>query len=354
MRRFWIGVMSVLMVIVLAACGGNANTANAPEETGAANAAASNDKPIELNYAFFAPASTFPAKQMEKWKEEVEKRTNGKVVVNLFPGGTLLAANNMYDGVKSKVADIGLSVMTYEPGKFPLLTIAELPSGFPSGKVASQVIFDLLKEYPQDSFKDLKVITAFATEPAYIQTKAAVASLNDIKGKQIRISGALAPLLKELGASPVGMSQAESVEAMQTGVIEGYVSSREVLMDLKLAEMAKFVTDYPLSVSTFAAVMNMDTWNSLPPDVQQVIEELGPEMAAWAGEYLDNHVKEAMDWSMKEEGLKVITLTPEEKQAWDAKLKPLQDKAVADLEAQGLPAEQFKKRLDELKASYSK
>ena len=46
--------------------------------------------PIKLNYANFPPAPTFPCVQMERWKKEVEKRTNGKVVVNTYPGGTLL------------------------------------------------------------------------------------------------------------------------------------------------------------------------------------------------------------------------------------------------------------------------
>jgi len=360
-KRYGWMLVALCMMLLLAACGsgsaggssGSSSAEPAGAQAGDSPAPAEDTKPIELSYAFFAPAGTFPAKQMEKWKEELENRTNGKVVVNLFPGGTLLDAANMYDGVRNGVADIGLSVMTYDPGKFPLMTIAELPHGFPSGKVASQVVYDLMQEYPQEAFSDMKVITAFATEPAYIQSKKPIASLADIQGKQLRISGALAPLLAELGAAPVGMSQSEAVEAMQTGVIEGYVSSREVLMDLKFAEMAPFWTDYPLTVSTFAAVMNKDKWDSLPPDVQAVIDELAPEMAAWAGEYLDDHVKESLDWSASEHNLQTVELSPEEKALWDAKLAPLQEKAVADLQAQGLPAEEFKKRLDELKEQYS-
>ncbi|NJJ40551.1 TRAP transporter substrate-binding protein [Paenibacillus apii] len=356
MRRMWMSFLSVSMLLMLIACGNNSGTSKAEttEGSGTGETKASTDKPIELNYAFFAPASTFPAKQMEKWKEELEKRTNGKVSVKLFFGGTLLTDKNMYDGVKSGVADIGSSVTTYEPGKFPLLTIAEAPTVFQNSKVASQVIYNLIKEFPPDTFKDVKLITAFASEPSFIQMKEPVASLKDLRGKQVRIPGGLAPVLKELGASPVGMSQSEAVEALQTGVVEGYVSSREVLMDLKFAEMVKYVTDYPLTVSIHAAVMNMDTWNSLPPDVQKVIDELGPEMSAWTGDYLDNHVKESMDWSVNEQGLEVVTLSPEEKAVWDSKMHPLQEKTIADLKAKGLPAEQFKKRLDELKAEYSK
>lgn len=342
----------ICALMLLAACATGAGSGGG--QSGQSGGAAANGKPIELSYAFFAPASTFPAKQMEKWKEELEKRTNGKVKINLFPGGTLLNDKNMYDGVLNRAADIGLSATTYEPGRFPLLSISDLPSGYPNAKVASQVIYDLIQQYPPDALKNLKIITAFATEPAYVQTKKPVASLSDLKGKQIRISGALAPILKNLGGAPVGMSQAETAEALQTGVIEGYISSREVLKDLKFAEMVKYVTDYPLTVNTFVAVMNKDVWNSLPQDVQKAIDDLSPEMARWTGEYLDKTVKEAMDWSIKEQGLKVVSLSDEEKKLWDSKVKPLQDQTVAELKAKGLPAEEYEKKLYELKEKYSK
>ena len=56
---------------------------------------------ITLKYANFPPATTFPCVQMERWAKEVEKRTTGKVKVQTFPGGTLLPAKNIFDGVIS-------------------------------------------------------------------------------------------------------------------------------------------------------------------------------------------------------------------------------------------------------------
>lgn len=309
---------------------------------------------IKLKYAFFAPASTFPAKQMEKWKEELEKRTDGKVEVQLFPGGTLLAANNMYDGVKDGVADIGLSSTTYEPGRFPLLDIADMPSGYPNAEVASQVVYDLVNEYPPEAFKDFKIITAFATEPAHIQTVKPVRSLEDLKGMQVRISGSLTPILKKLGASPVGMAMSEVPESLQTGIIDGSISSREVLLDLKLAETVKYTTDYPLAINTFVAVMNKEVWESLPADVQKAIDDLGPEMAVFTGKYMDNHVQEALKWSQEEEGLEIISLSEEEKARWDEIIKPLQDDYVKELEGKGLPAKEYQAKLYELIEKYSK
>ncbi len=341
-------LMTLLTALLLAGCGGESQNVQQP-----GNSPEPKKEPIVLKYASFAPATTFPAKQMEKWKEEVEKRTNGQVKVDLFHGGALLNAQNMYDGVKDGVADIGLSATSYEPGRFPLLGISELPSGYPNAAVASKVFYDLLKEFPQKSFKDYKIITAFTTEPGYIMVKKSVTNLQDLKGRKIRISGSLTPTLNALGAAPLGMPMPEVPEALQTGVIEGLVTSREVLMDMKLAETLKHYTDYPLGVTNFVVAMNKDTWDSLPADVQKVIEELGPEMAKWTGEYMDSHVKESLAWSQKEHGLQVASLSQQEKDVWGSKVGTIQDKYVAELQAKGLPAEQYKKRLYELVKQYS-
>src|SRR5690606_11032769 len=90
---------------------------------------------ITLTYAFFAPAATFPGRQMAHWAEELKKRTNDKVQVRTFPGGSLLSARDMYDGVSKGVADIGLGSPSYDPGRFPLTSGMSLPLGLPSSTV---------------------------------------------------------------------------------------------------------------------------------------------------------------------------------------------------------------------------
>ena len=352
MKKVIYSVLVFMLMISLSGCGSTGTTGT--KEVEKKDSSVASTEKIKLTYAFFAPANTFPAIQMKQWKEELEKRTNGKVEVQMFPGGSLLNANNMYEGVSKKVADIGLSSTTYEPGRYPLFDISDMPSGYPNAKVACQVVNDLVKTYPPEALKGFKIITSFATEPAYIQSKTKISNLAELKGKQLRIAGSLTPIMKALGAAPVGMSQAEVPEALQTGIIVGCVSSREVLKDLKLAETEKFVTDYPLALNTFIAVMNQDVWKSLPPDVQKVINDLNGEMAIFTGNYLDNHVKEAMEWSQKEQGLNVITLAPEEKKKWDDLLQPLQAQAVKAAAEKGLPAEEYKTKLFELIAKYSK
>ena len=358
-RRFVMGfiLMSCLFLLLLTACGtasepSGTNTEPSSPPSGENNQSEQKDK-IKLSYAFFAPENTFPAVQMKKWAEELKKRSEGQVEVEFFFGGSLLDVNNMFDGVKNRVADIGLTATTYEPGRFPLLGISDLPSGYPNARVASQVVNELIRLYPPDALKEFKIVTAFATEPSYIQSKEPISSLEELRGKQLRISGALNPVLEALGAAPVGMSQAEVPEALQTGVVEGNVSSREVLKDLKLAEMVKYVTDFPLTVTTFVAVMNQEVWNSLPPNIQKIIDELNSEMAAFTGEYLDNHVQESIEWAKREHGLQIVSLSEEEKKRWEEILRPLQENYVQELIQKGLPASEYYQKLYELIAKYS-
>jgi TRAP-type C4-dicarboxylate transport system substrate-binding protein len=310
---------------------------------------------INLTYAFFAPAGTFPGKQMQHWASELEKRTNGKVSVKTFPAGTLLGAREMYDGVSQGVADIGLGAPSYDPGRFPLTSGVSLPVGFPDATVASRTLWQLTQEFQPQEFANYKVIAMFTTEPGYIQSRKRAGSIAELAGMKLRAAGTGVPVLKALGAAPVGMPMPEVPQAVQTGVIDGTMTSREVLKDFKLAEMLKFVTDYPTVVVTFAAVMDRKRWDALPADVQKVIDELAPEMATWTGHYHDQeNVGAALEWSQKEHGLQVVSLSASEAARWDAMLQPLVDAWRTEMTAKGLPAERYLARLRELRDTYAK
>lgn len=309
---------------------------------------------IELSYAFFAPANTFPAVQMEKWAEKVEKRTEGKVKVETFPGGTLLDEGNIYDGVLSGAADIGLGSPSYDPGRFPLLSGISLPVGFPSATVSSLVFYDLVKEFNPQELEEFKVLTAFTGEPGYIQSTEPVKNLEDLEGMELRAAGAGVPVLSALRAAPTGMPMPEVPEAIQTGVLDGVMTSREVLMDFNLAEMVDYVVDYPTVVVTFAAVMKEEKWEQLPPDVQETMDELGREMALFTGQYHDEeNVEETMEWAVEKHDSEVISLPPEEKERWNERLEPLIDEWVEETEEKGLPGNNFLERLYQLRDEYA-
>lgn len=279
--------------------------------------------PIKLSYANFPPAPTFPCVQMERWKTEVEKRTQGKVLINTYPGGTLLGAKEMMDGVIMGQADIGNLCMAYQPGRFLITNATSLPLGIPSATVGSQVLWKLYQKYQPQAFAKVKVLTMFTTAPTNIMSRKAIRSLEDMKGVDLRASGGAAQILKAWGANQIGMPMSATPEALQKGVVQGLFSSLEVMKDLKFAELCRYATMTDTVIYPFAVVMNMDVWNSLPPDVQQVMDDLAAEQALWTGNYMDNHVQEAISWSKETYQVEFIELPAAVKAEWDAKLAPI-------------------------------
>lgn len=296
---------------------------------------------IKLTYANFPPAATFPCVQMERWAKEVETRTAGRVKVQTFPGGTLLSAKNILDGVVSGVADIGNFAMSYQPGRFPVSEAVDLPLGFTSSRAASLTLYDLVEKYQPKEFGQVKILTLFTCPPTNFMTRAPVKSLADLKGMELRVAGTSADIVKRLGGIPVAMPQSETPEALQKGVVKGVVSSLEILQDFKFAAYTSHATVVNLPVVSFAVVMNRDKWDSLPSDVKKVLDDLRREQAEWTGEYVDNHVREALAWSKKTYGLQTHAFSAEDAEAVKTLLKPITEEYVKRVAALGLPADRI-------------
>jgi TRAP-type C4-dicarboxylate transport system substrate-binding protein len=103
-------------------------------------------------------------------------------------------------------------------------------------------------------------------------------------------------------------------------------------------------------VYAFAVVMNMDSWNKLPKNVQKVMNDMGKEQSEWTGKYMDNHVDESIKWSKQNHGLEVITLSQAEKARWDKPIEGIVSKWIQDNKAKGLPAEQIVENIKALAA----
>ncbi len=309
---------------------------------------------IVLTYANFPPAPTFPCIQMERWTKELEKRSKGVVKVKTFPGSTLLGAKNMLDGVISGIADIGCMVFAYQPGRFPLLEGMDLPIGFPNSTVANAVLFKLFQKYRPKSLKKVKVIALFTAPGADIMSEKPIKCLKDLKGYELRCTGAGVPVLKLLGATPVAMPQSETPEALQKGVVKGVFSTMDILKDMNIAEFCHYGTVCHMQTTSFAVVMNIDTWNRLPQNIKNIINDLAWEHSIWTGKYEDKHITESIKWAQTHYNFKLIKLSPDQYKLWHKRVHILIEHWIEKTEKKGLPARQFISDLYKLKAKYEK
>jgi len=296
---------------------------------------------INLNYSNFFPAPHENSKLAEAWAKEIEKRTNGKVKITYFPGGTLTPAAQIYDGVVKGISDIGYSCFAYTAGKFPMMEAIDLPLGYKSGTQATKLVNAFYQKFKPKELDETKVLMLHAHGPGIIHTKQPVNKLEDLKGMKIRATGLAAKIVTALGGAPVGAPQPETYDALRTGVVDGSMSPEEALQGWKWGEIVKYTTQSYGAAYTTAMfiVMNKAKWNALPPDVQKVFEDVSKEYTDKQAALWDKIDKDGAEFA-KSKGVKTITLSPAENERWAAKVRPLLDEYVANMKAKGLPGDE--------------
>jgi TRAP-type transport system periplasmic protein len=313
---------------------------------------ASAQKVISLNYSNFFPAPHKNSVLSDQWCKEIEKRTNGRVKIAYFPGGTLTPAPQTYDNVVKGIADIGFSVLGYTRGKFPMMAMLDNPLGYRSGLQATRLVNAYYKKFKPKELDDVHVLYLHGHGPGILHTKKPVNKLEDLKGMKIRAQGTVVPLVQALGGAPVGASMPETYDALRTGVVDGSMAPYEALQGWKWGEVITSTTeDYGAAyTASMFVVMNKAKWNSLPPDIQKIFDEVSAEWIEKQGKVWDEIDKEGKDFSLKR-GNKAISLTKEEDARWVARVRPILDEYVASLKTKGLPGDEaLKFALDFLKA----
>jgi TRAP-type C4-dicarboxylate transport system substrate-binding protein len=307
--------------------------------------------PIKLNYSIFFPAPHKNTVLATEWAQEIEKRTNGAVKITMFPGGTLTPADKCYDGVVKGISDIGMSVLGYTRGRFPLSEVIDLPLGYKNGLAATKLINIYYQKFQPAEFNDVKVMYLHAHGPGILNTKTPVKNLEDLKGMKVVCHGLSAKVVGALGGTPVAMPMPERYDALQKGVAEGAVNPIESLKGWKLGEVIKYTTEnFGSAYSTgFFVVMNKDKWNSLPPDVQKVIDSVNAEWIEKTGKGWDEIDKEGRDFTLAR-GNQIIALSKEEDEKWAKLVRPILDEYVANMKTKNLPGDEaLKFCLEELK-----
>ncbi len=298
-------------------------------------------KPIELSYSIFFPAPHKNTVLAGEWAKEIEKRTQGRVKIILFPGGTLTPADKCYDGVVKGISDIGMSVLGYTRGKFPLTEVIDLPLGYKSGVAATGLVNQYYQHFQPKEFEEVKILYLHAHGPGILHTKKAVHNLEDLKGMRIRSTGLSAKVVSALGGIPVAMPMGDTYDALKRGMVEGSMAPQEALQGWKWGEVVKFTTEsFGSAYSTaFFVAMNKEKWNALPPEIQKIIEQVNKEWITKTGKNWDAIEKAGRDFTLKL-GNQIISLSPEENQIWAKAARPILDDYVSSMKAKNLPGEE--------------
>uniref|UniRef100_A0A7C2K326 TRAP transporter substrate-binding protein n=1 Tax=candidate division WOR-3 bacterium TaxID=2052148 RepID=A0A7C2K326_UNCW3 len=305
---------------------------------------------IKLTYALFQPPTAAVSKINTEFAKEIEKRSGGKVQITVFQGGSLLTGPAMLEGVKKGIADMGNWTTVYSPGVFPFTSIVEIPVNIPSHShwVASYAMYDFISKYENKEWKELKILTTCGTIlPQVIATsKKPVKTLEDLRGLSLRTNDP--DITTALGATVKNLPMAEVYDGISKGVIDGVHANFEPFKSWRLAEVVKYITLNPSPFQNFmlwANFMNMKKWESLPPDIQKIILEVGREYVGKIALTWEEECIEGLRYA-KSKGVSIYVLPKEEVERWTNAIVPVTQLKLKRILERGFSEKEVQEAID--------
>jgi TRAP-type transport system periplasmic protein len=273
------------------------------------------------------------------WIKQMNEKSQGRLSIAFYNPNAIAPSTQVFPSTVAGAVDIGASGTIWVPGKFNLSEVVEMPFLFNGAESASITMWELYKRFPEwkEEFKEVKMLWLWASALFQLHTvKKPVRTLEDLKGlKIISWSASSNNLLRALGANPVDGKPVDTYLALERGMADGVLCPLAPLRSFKISDAAKHHTVIDVFASGFWGGMNQAKWNSLPPDLQKMIEEsTGDKMAQLAGKTLDEGAIQDSKW-MKENKHSFYVLSPAEKEKWRERLKPLTEEWLKKMEGKG-------------------
>jgi len=213
------------------------------------------------------------------WSKQVEAASKGQVKIKVFTGTALLPPNAHLSGLRDGVAQITYHAGTYTPADLPEdNVVATLGIGLKNNIATAAAVSDFYMNDAamRDMFRRNKIVFlgGYATPPYVLMCRAKVETLADIKGKKIRMPGAVhAEWAKAVGAVPVNVASSEMFTGLEKGQLDCAANAANDMKSRSLWDVAKHVADIDLG-SYYAGwqhAMHAPTWQKLKPDQRRVL-----------------------------------------------------------------------------------
>lgn len=267
---------------------------------------------------FLSPRAAAHTQLIVPWAAAIEEASEGRIKFEIFPAMALGGAPpELYSQARDGFADVVWTLPGYTAGAFPRSEVFELPNVHGGDAVATNLAIQELFDEVAEDFSDVQPLLLHVHSGNALHINGdPVEEVADFAGLKIRSpSRTGAWMLEELGAEPVGMPVPALPQALSQNNVDAGLVPFEIAIPLKLAEL----TDASVQLSdgdrfgtaTFLLAMNQDSYNSLPADLQQIVDEAsGAALAAVMGEVW-NRIEPVGIQIAEDAGNSVTELSPE-------------------------------------------
>lgn len=221
-----------------------------------------------------------------KFKELVETRTGGKVIIELFPNATLGDERTLLEGMQMGTVDMGVITNGPVANFLPEIAVFELPFLFGSRKQAYDVLDGPIGQELLQKLEKVNLVGLAYAERGFrnlTNSKNEVKTPSDMKGLKIRVmeNPVYIDTFKALGANTLPMAWTEALTALQQKTIDGQENPVNVIYSFKLNETQKYLSLTRHSYAPALFVMSKRLYSRLPKDQQDIMVKAAQEAAAY-------------------------------------------------------------------------
>jgi len=266
-------------------------------------------------------------------KDIIERETQGRFKVDIFPGSQLGSVRSLLEQTQRGSIEIITALNTAVMASYyPSIQILEIPYLFENTEIGRVVLDGPLGKKLEKEFLEASGLRVLGWMPNslrhFLNTKKEIRTPEDIKGMKIRTMEVPIhmTMVESLGASATPIAWNELYIALQTGVIDGSEQPPHDVMAAKLHEVEKYYTLDGHFLNTSITLINEDFFNKLSKEDQRIIEYAARQSTFALLGVITAATTEYLNFLETEGGMHITTLTPEER----LKFKELAQPAVIE------------------------
>ena len=283
------------------------------------------DAVITLKVSLWIPPAHPLTPATRVWGDSIERASGGTIKVVIFPSEQLGKAFDHYNMTRDGIADIAYVNPGYEPGRFPIVGLAQIPFTFEDAHRGTQAFDAWYRAYAAREMKETHFCFGFIHDPGSFHSRRRIGGPEDIKGMKIRpAQSTIGQMVTLLGGTNVQASAPESRDMLERGVADAITFPWGSIFLFGIDKVVKFHMDAPLYTSAFTYSMNADKYAAMSPAQKAVMD--AHCTAEWAervaGPWADFEAagREKMRTAP---GHEVYALTAEQLSAWKKVVEPL-------------------------------
>jgi tripartite ATP-independent transporter DctP family solute receptor len=259
--KIWGILITLVLSLVLAGCSGQTD-----------------NKPVVLRVGYILAPGSDADRGAQKFKELVEKNSNGRIQVQTFPSSQLGSAQDMINAQQEGSLDMQICgdgpINLFEPG-YGALTMpfvfrdTDHMINVYNGPIGQQLNQAFIKD------KGVRIVDVWTRGPRYLTANKAIRTPDDLQGYTLRVPNqtTYVETWRQLGAVPTAMNLSELYTALQKNTVGGQENPLDLINTNNFYKVQNYVMDTKHVYGPYLVTISEKTYSNLPADLKEIIEE---------------------------------------------------------------------------------